>query len=355
MPTPPTLAWVKSAETSIPCAGATVTYAEFLNTLDTLIGASTYWNSTKSLDAGNTRGYIELRPKSATAGITEGRCLILFNTGTVGAATPNEKPSASFRLAPWSTATTTLTPRLWVGMSPNAATTGPTNDPYGTGASQPYTGGSTVWTKLIPLNSTIPPTGQTMWIIESNEAIAVCWTTAANTGAHIIFGKFWEAVDSLSTEWALAISKTTGETTAAAASWSSTVAADVSGNDASPPFGCAYLQHSAGTAARAAGIAQKSDGTLYGLGRIQFSTVDTSNPRNYAGASGTLLEAVVLGGGTYTGGAQTGFLGFARQMRWGPAAKRSQTGSVSGVTKAYHLTYDNATAQGCGIWFHNDR
>ncbi len=343
-----TLTWVKSTEQGIPCAGASVTYAEMLNKMKGLIDASTYWDSTINLDAANNRGYLELRPKSLTAGITEGRCLYCVANAAVAAASGSERPLKANRLAPWSTADTTLTCKQWVAFSPNAATTGPNNDPWGTGTT--YNGSGVFWSKLAALSAVVPGAGQFMWIHESAEVIAVCWTIAANQVAYFIFGKIVEAPDGNSVDWGLIAPSGAGETAAPGQCW---VAA--APNTFSPPIGVASDQYSAASVIRAYGLMIKSDGTMYGFGRTQFDSLSVCGS-GYGNPTDAVLQSIVLGGGTYFSGSLDILIGFLRQMRWGPMALRGQRLIDSlGVTQATYLNYHLSTNTRGGIWFHNSR
>ncbi len=345
----PTLTWVKSSEQIIPCAGATVTYAEQLNKIKALIDASTYWNAFLSLDAGNNRGYIELRPKSVTVGITEGRCIYCVANAPVTGAAGSERPLQANRLAPWATATTTLSCKQWVGFSPNAATTGPDNDPWG-GTTGVYTGGAKVWSKLLGMNLAVPLPNQTMWVMESAEVISVGWTANSNQVACFTFGKIIEAVDGNSADWGLIV-QCQGDSSAAIAPWNTVPSATDSA-----PLGAATAQSSAGVVARTAGVMQKTDGTLYGFGRTQFDTLITVGA-GYSNINDALLQAIIVSGGIYTSGGGDTLIGLLRQIRWGgPLAMRGQRLIDNvGATQALYLNFSLSATQKGGLWFHNSR
>jgi hypothetical protein len=278
--------------------------------------------------------------------------------GTIAAAAPNEKPSTAYRLAPWATATTTLTPRMWFGISPNANTTGPTNDPWGTGASQPYAGGSTVWSKLVPNSCTRPSSGRKMGAIECEEAICIWWEIDSSARiCYAIFGKIIRNGANTEAKWALAVDTAQGDTTAPANgnSWSSSRNRWLGAVGAVTPFGNGFVQHSAGTAIRPPCIAQDSNGTLYGWGRTDDAVVGDANAgrdRTYSNATEVFFPEILVSGGVYTAGTTDDTLGILRQIRYGPIARRGQaTYDSAPAVKAICLNYDDTTAIRGGLWF----
>lgn len=341
----PTLTWNRLAESTIPCAGATVTYAELLNKMKTVIDASTYWKATLSLDAGNTRGWIELAPKSTDASIKDGRLLFVTTDGTVTGAAGSERPLTTYRQAPWNTGTTSLTPKSWVGFSPNAGTTGPANDPW-SNVGQPYS----TWSKFLPVNITRPGLNQVMGFIESAESCALYWShaTAGIIGFH--FGRILESLDSEAVKWGLVnLFLGTSDIQATATNAWSVIPASI---DAAP-IGAGSVQHSAGSTARAAAIAQDTDGTLYGFGRTGFDSISSGG--TYQTATEALFVPILLSGGVYANGSTDAPIGTLRQVRWGPPALRGQRLDSAGVPQGYHLNFSASTVTKNGLWFDNFR
>lgn len=345
MPTPATLTFARSAETVIPMVGATATAIEFLTALKALIDASTYWNATQTNDAGNGRGYLEFAPKS---GATL-RGLLAYSTGTVAGTAGTEMPSVNFRQAPWATATSALTQRMWVGVSPDAGTTA--NNPYlAGGAVQPYT----KWTKFMPVNTIAPPTASVMWIIESAEGIAVLWTVAANCVQGFIIGEYFEDLARNSTKALVAVCLSQPDSTVPAtnACWFASGDA-VTAEAYGIPSGCA-VAHSAAAGLRAGCLVMGTDGVLYGAGRNQFDSIQPGAMNLNGGTTGQFIN-ISLGGGPYTAGSNTAPLGYFRQHFWGPQVLRSQ-GAWQGATNiGWAMGYDSATIRKGMVWCKQSR
>lgn len=341
-----TLTWTKSTEQTIPCAGATVTYAEFLGRMKALIDASANWNATLATDAGNNRGYLELSPRSA--GVTGGGKLIyaMSNAAVPGAA-GSERPLQANRLAPWAAATTGLACTRWVGFAVGAGAVTP-SDPFS--ATVPTYASPAVWSKLVAHSVAVPPASQVMAIIESAEAVCVYWTVAANQVAGFVFGKIVETPDGSSADWGLIVITTGGDTSIGAAWTGLPSVANL------PPLGTAGVQHSGGSVNRAAGVMLKADGTLYGFGRTSFSTLAANDSgAGFANSSEALLQAIVVAGGLYFSGPSDSLIGVLRQMRWGPPALRAATGYSNGAKIGLHLNFHASTQQLGGLWFHDQR
>lgn len=341
------LQWTQSTSTPT-IAGATATAAQMLTGIENLISSSTYWNKTKN--ATSTKGTIELAPKSTDADIKDGRCLICFSDDTIGAASPNERPSVSNRLAPYATATTTLTPKQWVGFSPNAGTTGPGTDIW-TSTSSPYT----TWSKLVPLNTLRMSTGRKMGIIQSAQGICIWWQIdSALFMQYIIFGRLSIKDDAVSANWCLFTADTATQTTAPTAGYGWSSANYLATNAVSPPIASGYLQHSAGTPRKAIGL--MFDGTtLYGVGRTFSTTTSTTADQDitYKSTNSVRLVPITLSGGTYTGGASDDAIAQLRQIKLGPPAYRGQTITASAITQAICFHYHGSTTTRGGLWFDN--
>lgn len=343
MPTPATLTFVRSNETTITMAGASATAIELLTAIKALVDASTYWNGTLTTDAGNARAYLEFAPKS---GATM-RGLLAYSTGTVAGVVGTERPLKAFRQTPYATADATLAQRMWVGVSPDAGATA--NDPYAGGGTQPYTN----WTKFLPVSSIQPPAGSTMWILESAEGIAVLWTVAANAVNGFEVGNYFEAADRQSTKASVVSLMAAGDTTAPATSHAWKVGNDVVAADYGLPALC-NNQHSAGTALRVAMLVMGTDHILYGAGRNQFDTLGTY-AMDYNGATAGMWENISLAGGQYVAGSSTQPLGYYRQHFWGPQLVRAQGASVAGVNTGYVMGYDSATPRKGVVWCNQAR
>lgn len=342
-----TLTWTKSTEQSIPCAGATVTYAEFLDKMKALIDASTHWNATVTNDTGNNRGYIELSPRSA--GVTGGGKLLyaMANTAVAGSA-GSERPLQANRLAPWAAATSTLACTRWVGFAVGAGSVTP-SDPWG--ATVPTYASPAAWSKFVACGTVVPPASQAMAIIESAEAICVYWTHAANQIAGFVFGKIVETPDGASADWGMILLGASGDATNSAGGWTS-----IPNTNTSPPLATAGMQHSGGSSVRAPGLMLKADGSTYGFGRTSFATLTANDSgAGYSNSSEALLQAIVVAGGLYFSGSSDLLIGVLRQMRWGPPALRAATGYSNGVKIGVHLNFHASTQQLGGLWFHDQR
>lgn len=344
----PVLTWTQTPASLI--SVGVPTYQEFLEKIEAVIAASTYWKvSKKTLDAGNSRGFVELAPKSALEGVTEGRVLILFSTGTVSGSAGTERPLSACRNAPWAASTTTLACKMWTGMSDNANTAdgvGPANDPWT--SSTPY--GASNWTKLFPLNVVIPGANATIGLIESAEVFALYWSTSVgNDIQYLIGGRGLEYDDNVA-YWILTSGGAATDTSASSTGWNGVMQAQLA------PLAHVQYQHSAGVAARAWGAAIIS-GFLYGLGR-NFLTVDLSGANaGFLSLTRARFAAIPLCGGIYTAGSNDAELGTFRQVRWGPPAYRGQVLTDSGVTQGIHLNYATAAtgAKPWGLWLDNFR
>lgn len=331
------------------------TYDVFLNAIETLIGASTHWRiNAKNLDVANSRGWIEFAPKSTLAGVTEGRVLLLFSTGTVAGTAGNERPLTACRNAPWAIATTSLSPKMWIGFSDNAnsaLTVGPASDPWT--SATPY--GSSTWSKLFPMNALNPGANCLLSLIESAEGFAICWSNGG-TGSEIqylIAGRLVETVDGETGYWMATAGNTSTETGTALNGWQNIPTALQL-----PPLGHASIQHSTGSGARAWGAILGGSGVLYGCGRTQWHVQNTSDVLGgMSSVSVALFLPIILGGGPYSSGSSDGFLGIFRQVRWGPAAYRGQSLISGGVTQGLCLNYAAAGtgAKPWGLWFDNFR
>lgn len=342
-----TLTWTKSTEQAIPCAGATVTYAEFLDKMKALIDASTHWNATVTKDAGNNRGYIELSPRSASV-TGGGKLIYAMSNAAVPGAAGSERPLQANRLAPWATATSSLACTRWIGFAVGADAITP-SDPWS--ATAPLYASPAYWSKFIAHGVTVPPASQVMAIIESAEAICVYWTVAANQVAGFVFGKLVETPDGSSADWGAIVMPAAGDNTNAGSAWTA-----VPSTGALSPLGAAGHQHSVGAVTRAVGVMMKTDGALYGFGRTSFATLSTTEAgAGYANASEAMLQAIVVAGGLYFSGSSDSLIGVLRQMRWGPPALRAATGYSNGAKIGIHLNFHASTQQLGGIWFHDQR
>lgn len=348
----PTLTWNISPESLI--AASTPTYADFLNAIETRINASTYWRvNSKNLDVGNSRGYIELAPKSATVGVTEGRLLVLFSTGTVSGSAGTERPVTTCRAAPWNSATTGLTVRMWVGFSPDAdsSVSGPASDPWT--SATPY-GATPRWSKLFSLNASTPNANSTIQIIESAEGIALYWAMASGTEVNgIVFGRLLEAIDGETAHWSMhGLYTTAGDVSTSTTGWNG-----IPNNDYFPPISVAYVNFSGYNSSNRTWMVAFKGNVLVGLGR-NWSTASSGFVQGcMSGPDGALLQSIILGGGNYYAGASDAFQGLYRQVRFGPAAYRGQKLYSGGVEQAIHLNYAAAAtgAKIYGLWFDNFR
>ena len=345
----PVLTWNIASETLI--SGSTPTYADFLNAVETKINASTHWRvNNKTLDAGNSRGFIEIAPVSTLAGVVDGRVLLLFSTGTVAGAGGTERPLQACRQPPWNINTSSLVCRMWAGMSPNAASTGsgPANDPWT--SATPY-GNGPDWTKLFPLNANIPAANDTLGLIESAEGFCLYW--AVNGGANIQYllaGRLLESTDGNSAGWIMNAAYATSDANVSATGWNS-IASTIN----YPPIALASVQHSSGGSVKSWGVTIVSS-VVYGMGR-DWEICSSQVQGSKSGSAGAVLQSIIVGGGPYTGGAADGFLGTLRQMRWGPAAYRGQRLFSGGIEQAICLNYATAGTgpKVGGLWFDNFR
>jgi hypothetical protein len=344
----PVLTW-----TQTPASLITVgipTYQEFLDKVEAVITASTYWKvSKKTLDAGNSRGYVEIAPKSSLAGVTEGRVLLMFSTGTVAGVAGSERPLQACRNVPWASATSSLACKMWAGMSDNANTAdgvGPANDPWVSAA--PY--GASNWTKLFPLNCSVPAANATIGLIESAEVFALYWVTAAGADVQYLIGGRAIEYDDETAYWAIS-GNGVAESTASSAGWVTTM-----NTGAASPITHGVDQHSGASASRSWLVCLIS-GFLYGLGR-NFSTPSPSaTSAGFLSLARARFAAIPLCGGVYTAGSNDSDLGTFRQVRWGPPAYRGQILTDSSVVQGIHLNYASAAtgANPWGLWFDNSR
>jgi len=346
----PVLTWALTTQTTISVGAPT--YADFLNAVENQINASTYWKvNNKTLDAGNSRGYIELAPKSLVAGVTEGRILILFSSGTVAGATGSERPLIACRNPPWNTATAALAVKTWVGFSPdaNSSSSGPVNDPWIN--STPY-GATPVWSRLFPLNAATPQNLSSMQCIESSDGIALWWTGgSANDINGIISGKLLESVDGNTGYWMCSGLYTSNEAAApSGGGWNTPPTSDTF-----PPIAAGYTQNNTGAAARSWAVAFKGS-TLYGIGRNWAINTSTFTAQGFSGPDGAALQAVLLCGNVFTSSGDS-LIGIFRQVRWGPAAYRGQKLFSGGVEQAICLNYlsSGAGVKHGGLWFDHFR
>lgn len=346
----PVLTWLSAAETLIKVT--TPTYADFLNAVETKVNASTHWKvNKKTLDAPNNRGYVELAPKSAVAGVTEGRILLLFSTGTVAGAAGSERPLKACRVAPNNTEDAGLTCKMWAGFSPdaNSGIGGPTNDPW-TNAT-PY-GASPQWSQLFALNNGIPAANGTLGIIESAEGICLYWSDSTGSNLQgIIGGRMMESLDGNTGYWMLSGLKSALDSQAAGPGWNT-----IPSQNYLPPLGYGALNNSSNGNNGPWAVAFKS-GVLYGIGRNWELINYGAGNYGYSGPDGALLQSVILCGGPYYSGQSGAFQGLMRQVRWGPDAYRLQRLYSSGVEQAICFNYANSAsgAKPGGLWFDHFR
>ena len=349
----PVLTWNIINETIITVT--VPTYADFLNKVESVIAGSTHWRvNAKNLDAVNSRGWIELAPKSNVAGVTEGRILLMYSTGSVSGSVGNERPLIATRQPPWDTASSGFYIKMWIGISNNAASAenvGPAADPW-TNAS-PY-GGSN-WSRLFPLHSGYPSGSSFIGVIDSAESITIYWTSGnVNQIQYFTAGKLLESVDGESASWLAFIGLTYGDfnTPAPGGPWISAPT-----TDNLPPIAQSTSQNSTGVNQRSVGFAI-INGVLYGVGQSSFARVSSSSILSgMSNNTSAIFQAIPLSGGPYNTGASDSLLGFFRQVRWGPAAYRGQKLSSSGVEQGICLNYASASAgqKPWGLWFDHFR
>lgn len=348
----PTLTWSIATETLI--SATTLAYDTFLNAIETMVNASAGWRvNAKNLDAGNSRGWVELAPRTALSGVAAGRVLILFSTGTVAGAAGTERPLQACRNAPWASSTTVLACKLWVGFSDNANSTlsvGPANDPWT--SATPY--GAANWSKLFPLNATVPVANSFLNVIDSAEGICLYWTaagTTANEINYVIAGRLLESADGETGNWMCAGGGAAGDSAASFTGWATVVS-----GQSGAPVSEASLQHSAGNFVRS-WAAALSSGNLFGIGRAWSAANNNAVSGSMSNASVALFQAIVLGGGIYTAGSSDQFVGIFRQVRWGPAAYRGQQLFNAGVKQGICLNYTSSAggAKPFGLWFDDFR
>lgn len=327
----PTLTWSKRTESSFIIAGAIPTLAEIITKFQTFVDGCTHWKCTQAvLDGANSRGYLEIAPRSAVAGITEGRCLITYNalnpiTGNNFVTGNKLLPAGSDNLS-----------RIWAGISSNANTVGPTNDPY-TGS--PYPGKS--FSGLNNYGGT-PPNGAALGAIESAEGIVLYWFVGS-TMFFIVFGRLAESLDGNSAEWCMLHGGYSG--------WSNTV----SSINIPHPMYYASNNHSAGSANSMKGCVLRDDGSIISISRAQFDTLATLG-QGYAGVDYAVLQTIIASGGNWFNGVQTNLYCVMRQMRWGPPAFNLQRLIDSGSnTQAIAWNWSTSTSQVGAIWFDNQR
>lgn len=347
----PTLTWTSPAESLI--KASTPNYSDFLNAIETKINASTHWKiNKKTLDAGNSRGFLEIAPKSTLAGVTEGRILFLFSTGTVAGASGAERPLKACRIAPYDGQDTNLLCKMWAGFSPdaNSSTSGPANDPWT--SATPY-GATPLWSGLATVNSTYPVANSMLGLIESAEGLALYWTAASGNEINgLVMGRMMETLDGNTGYWMLHCLQSCTDNNFGTAGWYIQP-----GGLTAPPLGYSMYSQSLDTNVRPWTLVFKGN-VLYGVGRNwETGAQGGANAHGYSGVDGALLQAIILAGGTYFGGPAGYFQGIFRQVRWGPAAQRKQKLYSSGVEQAICLHYATASTgpQDYGFWFHHFR
>lgn len=346
----PTLSWLTATETLI--SASTPDYAAFINAVEAKINASTYWAvNNKTLDAANSRGHIELKPKSSLAGVTEGRVLLLFSTGTAAGAGGLERPLAACRQPPWNSASTSLQCKMWVGFSDNAnsSASGPTNDPWT--SATPY-GATPNWSRLFPLNANNPAANDTLGLIESAEGLCLYWAVVGGANIQgIIVGRLLEELDGNTGYWMLSGLYCSADNALTTTGWNSVASAAQL-----PPFGLGSFQHSAASPTRSWAVAFKS-GLLYGVGRNWEAIAANQVTNAMSGPAGAVFQSILMGGGFYVSGSSDGLQGVLRQLRWGPPAYRGQRLFSGGIEQGIHLNYATVVvgAKPGGIWFDHFR
>lgn len=331
---PATLTWTQSADSAIAVAGATATYDEFLNKIESLVNATTGWKVTqKTLDAANNRGYIELAPTSTATGITEARYLIAIATVSSGSAV-----HANNQQLPYSSSSS---PRIWVGFSNNANTTGPTNSPYS--SSQAYTSN---WSRMFLLGGTYPSNGHLFWTVDSAEGLALFWRTSASSACGMVMGRLMELPDGTDALWGLWL---TG------GNWGQTTDATSAANLLSYAYYLGY--NGTYTVGYGAGVSvyMSASGLLYACG-VPYQDGNGNEYLGYSSLTYAVFTTIVLSGGLWANGQGVNQLqGSWRQIRRGPAAIRRQRLIDSGVTQGYYLHFNSSTDQTGGIWFDQQR
>ena len=351
----PTLTWSRSNGTPMAGAGARLTAQEFIASLASVVDASTHWKQVNSWDGANSRGWIEIAPKSTTAGIKEGRLLIAVKT-----ADATNVPSIAARLAPWSTHSGAIISDCFVGFSPDADSTGPAVDPItATTSADIYP--SKTFSGLVSVQCgeisgagvAFPVSGQTIWRIESAEVLTLAWSVATGSINFIQVGKALERPDGEDSYWSMIFSGACAVLSAGSNPWNALPSNQLN------PIADSYLQHSAGSTTRHVGLAYLpafgGSYALYGAGKTDFSANVSANG-SYTSSEFAVLKGVTLAGGPYFSGGSDQLLGFWRQVRWGPAALRSQRlVDGVGVTQALYLHYNGAAMGSWGLWFDNVR
>lgn len=329
----PTLTWTRRT-TSWVIAGATPTQSEIIDKLVAFIGTSTFWKVTASVKdtpaAG--QGYIEIAPVSATAGITEMRFLLTYSSEVTPSAL-----GASNRVAPYASVTSAT--RFWVGGSPNAATTGPNANPW---TSKAYT--SAGWAGMTPLNSggsiAAPVNASELGMIESNEILCLYWFYGSNIITGFIGGNMLEAPDGNSAAFGFTTNMGQSQvpTSSAAEHWFR-----------------ASSNNSAGSTSIGKALTVDSSSTIVAMSRTQFDGVGSQVGAGYTMNTYAILMPILIAGGPWAAGDSDVGRGFARQMRWGPAAWNGQVMTDGTTQQAICLNYHQSLAKVAGIWFDQQR
>ena len=350
----PTLTWNRTNETPMAGAGARLTGQEFITALATIITASTHWKQVNNWDGVNARGWIEIAPKSATVGIKEGRLLIAVKT-----ADASNVPAIAARLAPWTTSGTMLAD-CFVGFSPDADSTGPVGEPITSATSADVYPGKTFsglisvqWSETNATGAGFPNAGQALWIIESAEVLTIAWSVTTNVIHYVTFGRALERPDGNDAYWSMFLTGAVSPVSIGTAPWTTVPAST------GHPLADSTTQNSVGVQANHRGFAYlPSVGggyALYGCGKTDFSA-NIASIGSYTSSEYAVLKGIALAGGPYFYGASDQLLGFWRQVRWGPAALRSQRlVDGAGVTQALYLHHNASTVGNWGLWFDNFR
>jgi hypothetical protein len=272
----------------------------------------------------NDRGYIEIKPRSPTAGIKEARLLITYS-----AASSVQYPD-SLSLLP----TNNAQYRVSSGISPNANTNGPDADPF---SGRAYATGGFAGMS----GSDSPTNGCALGAIESEESLLIYWfnsTTMHWTG----IGKLAESADASAVEW-VQFSSGSG--------WNGYPSGS-SNSYFLPYYGYAYS--ASGVAYYPRMVVVRSDGTAIGLGCPQNGVLPVDV---YSGVDFAIVQAIpMLGGNWFSGINPSKNYCILRQMRFGPKAINLERLVDQDTGKQMiALNSDQNVRQAGTIWWDNQR
>ncbi len=315
------MTWIASNLRAWAPAGPNSTVAELLAAIKAAIDLdATRWE-TSAYSAGST---LEIKRKASTSPTGEQATVRLLIFG--GAA-----PHAN-ALTP-STAANAST--LYVCMSIDANSTGPAT---------PFTSGAPYASMFVPGMAVCSSSAfqladsPRVSIVESDDAIAI-WLGDINTMTTVIAGRIVEDATSGTLMW--------GVFPMGAAVANVQSASNISGTTSNSPIPANYISASSprGCMWNATASAARSVGRA-----IDLSSAGAAGPILGANAQAATLIAVPLMESPLTISSTQSFVGYLRQVRFGPQAQHLQTlRDGAGVTQAIHVGPPNGLT-GYGAW-----